>query len=84
MLRDFSWVNQFSFNGGKDSTVVLHLMRMALAEIRKSSASDGSARDTFLTSSFNNTFTDIKAFYFKSNECFEEEAAFIESTNNTF
>ena len=74
----------FSFNGGKDSTVVLHLMRMALAEISTSSSSKESTRHSTSTSICNLPCSETKAFYFKNNDCFEEEAAFIESTNKTY
>jgi FAD synthetase len=66
----------FSFNGGKDSTVVLHLIRMALAE--KNNLCNNNNNDRNSSQSNSNSY--FSSFYFKNNQCFDEEIEFINST----
>ena len=66
----------FSFNGGKDSTVVLHLLRLAMYKRGKS----GEIKSALQKGADGELIT----FYFDSDSCFDEEKEFVDSTATKF
>ena len=78
-----------SFNGGKDCTVVLHLLLAALEEQHQpSTTTQGSfeqaSMDPAQMSSSCALSHSVMPFYFSSEDVFPQETAFVESTVNQF
>ena len=59
----------FSFNGGKDSTVVLHLIRMALAEQTNFNSKKDNESNSTSSVKLQSNSDKINSFYFKNDEC---------------
>ena len=74
----------FSFNGGKDSTVVLHLIRMALAEQTNFNNKKDNESNSTSSVKLQSNSDKINSFYFKNDECFEEELEFIDNTIKSY
>jgi FAD synthetase len=60
-----------SFNGGKDSTVLLHLLRAALAQSEASNGKDHGLHG-------------IKTFFFENSKDFQEVIDFVHEIDNTY